>query len=81
VTPSSHIAPKSSTNELKLFALMQRDCDVLRARAIEDEAPAPGRSPETRAKIAAAMRGNSNRKIKSQSATSPGHNPGRMSYG
>lgn len=55
--------PNPSIDELKLLALMRRDSDALRARALEDK-PAPKRSPETRAKIAAAMCGNSNRKLK-----------------
>jgi hypothetical protein len=71
MTDTNHTAPEGSTAELKLFALMARDCDVLRARELEDE-PAPGRSPETRAKIAAAMRGNANRrKLKPQPVVSP----------
>jgi hypothetical protein len=65
-----------SIDELKLFALMKRDGDVLRTRALEAK-PAPKRSPEARAKIAAAMRGNSNRKLKP--VVSPTHR--RTAYG
>jgi hypothetical protein len=62
---------QSSTDELKLFALMRRDNDVLRARELKDEVTAaPRRSPETRARIAASMRGNTNRKFKT-AAVSP----------
>jgi len=68
MSTATNLSP--STDELKLFTLMMRDCDVLRARELEDETatPAPKRSPEARAKIAAAMRGNTNRKSKSQPA-------------
>jgi hypothetical protein len=60
------IIPRPSSDELKLIVLMRRDCEVLSARARGDETatPAPKRSPETRAKIAAKMRGNQNRKSK-----------------
>jgi hypothetical protein len=65
----------SATAEAELFALIKRDAEVLRAREIEDEAsPPPKRKPFSavaRASIAAGMRGNSNRKTKSQPVVSP----------
>jgi len=69
----SHILENSATAEAELIALMKRDGAVLRARTIEDEAqPAPAKrkpfSAEARTNIARAMRGNSNRKSKSQPA-------------
>jgi hypothetical protein len=67
-----------SSTDLRLIALMKRDRDVLRAREIADKPPAPGRSPATRAKISAAMRGKTNRKLKA--AVPPAILTGRKRY-
>lgn len=66
---TSHDLQKFSSAEAYLFALIERDCEVLRARAESDEVdpPPPVRhrvspSAETRARISAKMLGKTNAK-------------------
>jgi hypothetical protein len=71
--------PIASTDELKLFALIQRDVAILRVREIDGEAlPPVTKSPEARAKIALAMKGNQNRRLK---PASPPAQPRRADHG